>query len=115
MQLYEIIPTTTGNPDEDTINAFMNTIVSATGDYFSNLIDQERLGSPNIKDMRITATLLMSYINMLILYFSNGLFDDDGRFVTEYNLCTVAEIKDVILKINLICDTSIFIHLEEAE
>lgn len=112
MELYEIIPNIEGNPDSDTIDAFMNDIVEAQDAFFQQLIEDERLGSPNLADKRIIATILTSYVNMLILYFSNNLFDDDLKFVTDYNLCTVAEIKDVILKINLICDTSIFIHLE---
>jgi hypothetical protein len=115
MKLHDIIPNPDGNPDSDTIDAFMNEIVKAQDLFFEELIEDERLGSPNLANRRILAIILTSYVSMLALYFQNGIFDIDGRFVPVYNLCSVAEMKDVILKINHICGTDIFIHLEEVE
>ena len=112
MILIPIIPTTTGNPNRETIEAFYNGVITELDRYFSELIDEERLGSPNIVDRRMVAIILVSYVEILRNYFANNLYDDDDIFITDYNFMTVDEVQALILKINHICGSNLYIHLE---
>lgn len=95
------------------VSNYMASIYEAASIYTDKLVIQEKLGiNQELTDERTVLSLLQMYVKVINEYFSQPEYDVNGYFITDYNFYTAAEAEEIMLKINLICDTNYSLDLE---
>jgi len=94
------------------ISNYMISIYEALSIYADELTTKEKLGHKSLTETKIISTLLTMYVDIMTEYFSQATYDIDGYFDTDYNFFEPEEIQDIMLRINLICDTNYYLDLE---
>jgi hypothetical protein len=80
-------------------------IYEAQSVFTDEVVLKEKLGHTDIFCDRIKETLLSMYVQIMVDYFKlPASYDTDNFFTTD-------EAKDIVLRINLICDTNYIIDL----
>lgn len=87
------------------ISNYLLEIYEAQSIFVDKLVLKEKLGHRDVTEQRIVATLLDMYVQIMVDYF---------ELPTSYstnNFFTTDEVEDVMLRINLICDTNYTLNL----
>ena len=92
------------------IATYLINMREAQSDYMDRLVKQEKLGHNDVYSNRMIAAILNCYATIIDDYFSQALYSG-GYFITTYNFFDVEEVKNVIFRINKICDTNDFLDL----
>jgi len=92
------------------ISTYLDDIYEAQSDYMDRLVRREKWGHTDIYSNRVIAAILNCYIIIVADYFSQPVYSG-GYFVTSYNFFDIEEIKDVIYRINKICDTNYYLDI----
>jgi hypothetical protein len=80
-------------------------IYEAQSVFTDSVVLKEKLGHTDIFCDRIKASLLDMYVEIMVNFFViPASYDTDNFFTTD-------EIKDIMLRINLICDTNYTLNL----
>jgi hypothetical protein len=81
-------------------------------DYVAKVTLKERLGHNDLFCERQKVVLLSGYLDCIVDYFTPFITAgvDDGSY-DIYNFFTTDEIKDIMLHINLICNTNYTLDL----
>jgi len=78
--------------------------------YTDGVIVKERLGYPNLLQHRVVLTILNAYVDIIAQYFSQPVYSATF-FLTTNNFYDEEEVKDVMLRINEICDTNYYLDI----
>ena len=92
------------------IATYLDDIYEAQADYMDRLVRKEKLGHTDLYSNRMIAAILNSYICIVVDYFSQPVYSG-GYFLTTYNFFDEEEIKDVIFRIDRICDVNYYLDL----
>jgi hypothetical protein len=92
------------------IAVYLADIHEAFSIYMDDLVLREKLGHSDIFQHRVKATVLDCYVTIMDGYFSQPVYSG-GLFLDDYNFFDVEEIEEVMLRINRICDSNIYIDL----
>lgn len=93
------------------ISDYLNDIYEAQSLYMDKLVRKEKLGKGELFSNRIIASILNCYIDIVADYFSQAEYSIGGDFLTIYNFFDEEEIKDVIFRINKICDINYYLDI----
>lgn len=86
------------------INTYLNNILYAQSVYMDDIMNRERLGYSDIFIYRLRAYILDCYIQIMVSYFYQSGYDSDNFFTTT-------EVRDIIDRINAMCDSHYDIDL----
>jgi hypothetical protein len=89
---------------------YLDDIYEAQSKYMDKLVRREKFGHTDIYSNRVIAAILNCYITVVTDYFSQPVYSG-GYFLTTYNFFDEEEIKDVIYRINKICDTDYYLDI----
>jgi len=92
------------------ISTYLTNIRNAQTIFMNSVIVKERLGFPDIVSQRVIASVLTAYVSIIEKYFSQPVYSAT-YFLTTYNFYDEEEVKDVMLRINKICDTNYYLDL----
>jgi len=92
------------------IATYLDSMHEAQTDYMDKLTLKEKVGSIDIFSYRAIAAVLNCYIKIVEDYFSQATYSTD-YFVTDYNFFDEQEIKEIIFRINKICDTNYYLDV----
>jgi len=92
------------------IAEYLEGIKEAQSIYMDDLVLREKLGHLDIVKHRVVATVLDCYVKIMCDYLSQPEYVG-GLFITEYNFYDEEEAKEVMERINRICDTEYFLDL----
>lgn len=81
------------------INTYLSNILYAQSVYMDEVIKRERVGYKDIFNYRLKSYILNCYINIMVDYFSQTVYDTNNFFTTD-------EVDDIIDRINVLCDTN---------
>lgn len=87
------------------ISNYLDSIYEAQSIYVDKLVLKEKLGHKDITDLRIVATLLDMYVQIMVDYF------DLPTSYNTNNFFTTTEVEDIMLRINIICDVNYTLDL----
>ena len=94
------------------ISNYLASVYEAQSIYTDKLALKERLGHTDLTENRVLMTLVGMYVEIMTEYFSQAIYDVDGYFITTYNFFEPEDVKDIMLRVNLICDTNYTLDLE---
>ena len=87
---------------------YLTDIKYAQSEYMDNICKRERLGHTSLFKYRLRATILNYYVTIMVDYFyqdeGNGEYADNNFFTTD-------EVKDIMNRINSLCDTNFDLEL----
>jgi hypothetical protein len=84
---------------EQQITDYLTDILYAQSVYMDKVGLKERLGEPEIFKYRLRNTILGFYVEILMNYFTQTDYENN-------NSLTTTEAKDIMSRINLMCDTN---------
>lgn len=92
------------------IATYLDNVYNAQSDYMDKLVRKEKIGGEYLFSDRAIAAVLNCYINIITDYFSQPVYVA-GIFVPDYNFFDEQEIKEIIFRINKICDTNYYLDV----
>jgi len=92
------------------IQTYLDNMYEIQADHMDKLVRNEKIGSKDIFSDRIIAAVLNCYVKIVEDYFSQAVYDG-GYFDTDYNFFDEEEIKEIIYRINKICDTDYYLDV----
>lgn len=87
------------------ISNYTDSIYEAQSIFMDRLVLKEKLGHTDVFCDRIKGTLLDMYVQLMVDYF------DLPTSYNTNNFFTTDEVKDIMLRINIICDTNFVLDL----
>jgi len=92
------------------VATYFDNIYLAQSLYMDKLVRREQRGDVEIFSDRAIAAVLNCYITIVTDYFSQATYPG-GVFVTDYNFFDEEEIKEIVFRIDKICDVNYFLDL----
>lgn len=92
------------------VNTYLASLYEEQSKYMDKLVLKEKLGKDELMYYRVMASLLNCYVHLIVDYFSQADYST-GYFDEDYNFFDVEEIKDIIFRVNGICDTTYYLDL----
>jgi hypothetical protein len=92
------------------VATYLDDVRLAQSLYMDKLVLKEKLGRAEIFSDKAIAAVLNCYVNIVVDYFGQAVYND-GFFDTDYNFFDEQEIKEIIFRINKICDTNHYLDV----
>jgi len=92
------------------IATYLDDVKESQSIYLDKLVRREKIGRPSIFSNRAIAAVLNCYVNIITDYFSQATYSG-GFFNDDYNFYDAEEAKEVIFRINKICDTNYYLDI----
>jgi hypothetical protein len=92
------------------ITTYLNAIYLAQSLHMDKLARKEKTGKAEIFDDKVIAAVLNCYVKIVEDYFSQATYPG-GYFEVDYNFFDEEETKEIVFRINKICDTNYFLDL----
>lgn len=92
------------------VATYLDNMYLAQSLYMDKLVRKEKIGKPEIFSDRAIAAVLNCYVTIITDYFSQATYPD-GFFEADYNFFDETEAKEIIFRINKICDVNYYLDL----
>lgn len=92
------------------IATYLDDMYEAQAVYMDKLVRREKSGRAEIFSNRAIAAVLNCYVNIIVRYFSQATYPG-GYFETDYNFYDEEEAKEIVFRINKICDVNLYLDL----
>jgi hypothetical protein len=87
------------------ITNYLLEIYEAQSIFMDSVVLKEKLGHTDVFCDRVKGTLLDMYVQIMVDFFNRPTAYD------TYNFFTTEEVEDIMLRINLICDTNYTLNI----
>ncbi len=92
------------------VTTYLVNVRTAQSIFMDKLLLKEKLGRAEIVYWKVLAALLNCYVTIIVDYFSQATYPG-GYFDTDYNFFDETEAKEIIFRINKVCDIDLHLDL----
>lgn len=92
------------------VTTYLTNLYLAQASYMEKLALKEQIAGKDLFSNRAIAAVLNCYVKIITDYFAQNTYSG-GYWDEDYNFFDVEEIKEIIFRINKICDINYYLDL----